>query len=394
MATLAGDRKARADALVMEAQFLPEPERARWLKKARAVRACGSIVVASVCPDHGPEPGTAEFTSPLALHCRSRGCPACCRRESQQAIGEMESRVAQMPALLAARVAKKQRELEADLRAREAKLVNQRGHDLKQATQGLKKVRRALAIIRGMKDWRWTMLTIGVDWDPMSPEQNSVAGMQARIRGLLKVAQALWTSKKGLDRGGLGLATMMTGVEMSSLGHIHLHAMVFGPNLFPFQATLEQVAKAAYPDAGRIELTPMDDLKGGVRELLKYPIKGNSVLSTTWLAGATRETTNPVASARFEIAATGIKLRRIYGLLTHASGADEPTAGDAGDDAGDDQVEAAGDQDATREGEVPSRCSVCDGPLERVSMPTSDFGRLCLRTGRPGFGRARKPPDG
>jgi hypothetical protein len=102
-------------------------------------------------------------------------------------------------------------------------------------------------------------------------------------------------------------------LEISSNGHIHIHALCFVP--FVLSAYLAKLA-GCFVDVRQVGtngLSPADALK----EACKYAVKAPR-LSQGWASGERAVVTNPVLAARWALAQQNKQLGKVFGLIRDA----------------------------------------------------------------------------
>lgn len=252
-------RRLSADAMEIAAQSLPHGKiRKSLLRKATALRLCGSrtrILVCRACKT--PKAGSGIQTS--AGHpCQTRICNGCQRRRGQQRRAELE---------------------------------------------------RALNRIKIPKGYSFKQLTLTTRYDPRDESELTVEALVSRIEGLIAAIMLAW--KTGLRRKGTGLTF---SIEIAGSGHVHLHALFLGPYI-P-KPWLETVLRSGFDRAGFTHIKNVDEEneKNIVLEIVKYHTKSPSPLCERFFDRGC-DVIDPVLAARWEIACHGKHLHRSLGAF-------------------------------------------------------------------------------
>jgi hypothetical protein len=186
-----------------------------------------------------------------------------------------------------------------------------------------------------------------------------------RFTEAFREVQGLVPGKRKAKAVRQGMAAFAS-VELSGTGHVHLHAVVYGPFI---QAGWLESKFGGFLIFERLG----DSCEGLVKEAAKYAAKICSPLDEGWLRGDEREVIHPELAARWEAATWRLRLRRVFGEL-HGRMSEEPC----------DEVpmseelsdEGIGEQKPLTEGSLPSDpCKVC-GSSEHwanVLMRTEDW---------------------
>ena len=317
-------------------------------RQASALRGCGSQCFTSNCnPALGC--GAKNASVRMSLHCNLRVCPFCQRQVSGERTrlivgaalrvsgyvatqapavivrlkGEVEDARAMAQTYLARGAA-------ALARGDEALALRHQGrfHD---AERRRSQAQWHLSRAGEHRSWRWTLLTISPRWNPMDPDELTEEGLTRRILDVWDRWHRVWS--QCLAAGGLGAATAR--LEISSAGHVHLHAMVFGG--FVRNEKLQEVAgcfvdrRAPKVRQGESASQVMEKF---VREAVKYACKSTS--STRWGFVSGEESRSgasmsPVLAARVTVALESMQTIRHYGPMLDAVGAErnataEPTS--------------------------------------------------------------------
>ena len=282
------------------------------VKKASRLRACGTTLVTAcgAC-------GDSYAHVAVVADCGLRVCPLCARMASEKAQLEASRAVALVPELVArgigAAVAKAGLAWEKasgavkhwSSRLTESAKGTSYASKMLDAAEGRRRAaRRRLSDVRGSRAWRWRLVTVSPQWTPADPAEVTAAGLRRRIVELWERWRAVWQVI-----GAGGAAAAMAHVELSSAGHLHIHALVYGP----WRAAPEVRAAAGCI----VDVRAVTDLAGGLREALKYSLKGPGVRGG-WIAGEPSTVADPRLAAAWQVASHGAQLVRHFGPMRAA----------------------------------------------------------------------------
>lgn len=320
--------------------------RTRLMRRAGALALCGSVVRVRECVGCGTaRDGTGILSAPMR-RCSVRGCPCCERHRSGL------------------------------LRARLMEAVQQ------------------VPVVEG---YRWRLVTLSPQWDPSVAASYSVEGLRARYAVINKATRKL-ASRFARFAPGAGA---WLSQEMAH-GHIHAHALVYGPWLD--QPLLAREWCAALTPTSVLHngvLVPVtwaqgfvhvrdcgthgQELERAVLEATKYTTKAGSPMCEDHAAGDPREVMDPVLSARWSVAVEGRRLTEAYGALRGLMRDDEE------EDADDESAQA---QLVAEEAEGACACRACGGVEWRWGVrDTEEWVRECHARGMPALHGSRwKPP--
>lgn len=297
-----------------------------WGHAGARLLECGSRALVWKCAECGDTAGAVE----IEASCSARVCPWCARRAAEELRSELFGAVLRVPemveaqrATVAAEVLRELAELELDERVRVRGVVAGRGGA--RAVKGHARtaarariLRRERVAIRA-KVWGWRLVTISPAWRPWDASECTVARLRERLEDVTARWRRVWSS--GLSAHNLSAA--FAHVEISDKGHVHLHALVYGP--WWSQRDLARVAgcmvdvRAVKPEPGE---TGEDALRGAVREVVKYAVKAPA-LRGDFVGGAPRRVIHPVLAARWMVATRDRKLAASYGIMRAAKRAAE-----------------------------------------------------------------------
>ncbi len=217
---------------------------------------------------------------------------------------------------------------------------------------------REKAMLGTRASWRWKLVTISPAWHPDDPAEYEPRALRHRL-GLVREAWSrLW--KSWFRVGGLGGA--YSRVELSDRGHVHLHALVYGP--WVRQTALLDTVGAGF----MIDVRAADD--GAASEVAKYCLK-SPVPGADWIAGNRKNCAHPKLAAAWVVASKGARLADSYGVFRDCLAA----------------ADVCGSADTLP---VPPACAVCLSP--NLSSPHPYLTRdvaplLALRSQRFALGR-------
>jgi hypothetical protein len=186
------------------------------------------------------------------------------------------------------------------------------------------------------------MITISPRWTPASEDDLSPDGLRRRIDLVRSAWHRVWSDV--LSAGGLAAATL--SIELSDKGHVHGHALVYGPFVLPDHLRraaqcIVDVRKVRHCDPSELVVDyasprPRGSMSGtdfaagqtireAVVEAAKYCIK-LPVESHRWLAGEARRVVHPALAARWAVACRSQQLVSHYGVMRDAIAAAEMCA--------------------------------------------------------------------
>ena len=325
-------RWAFAAQLRREADSLPPALAERMRRRAWKFVECGAYGKFRRCDDCGEiEPGTGQVFSRFPCHCLA--CDCCARAKAKR---DSEELIASM---------------------------------------------RRVPVVEG---YEWRSIVLTVRRDVSDPALHTAAALRERCIGLQEAGRRAWEEMLGPEYC-LG-AAMLTKPECADEGHVHLHALYYGP--FVPKAKLEAIVARARPPAGcewgfaDIQRAHVDE-QGLARELAKYVTKGPSAKSEDWLAGEPRWVMDPTLAARWEVAVQGIKLSRVYGALREVQDEQQQDTDEAL------EVPAEPEEQAPQN-EYCQAC--CFGQLQTVILPLEPTIRAMHARGHPALHGSRWKP--
>jgi hypothetical protein len=179
--------------------------------------------------------------------------------------------------------------------------------------------------------WGWRLVTVSPRWTPTSEADLTPHGLGQRVEMVQDAFRRLWDD--ALSAGGLAAATL--SVELSDRGHVHGHALVYGPWLEP--SHLSRVARCMV-DVRKVRPKFKDDfsvdyssarpvveddfavgatVRDAVVEAVKYAVKLPAE-SHQWLSGKARRVVHPALAARWTLACRSRQLVTHYGIMRDA----------------------------------------------------------------------------
>ena len=324
---------------------------------ASSLRACGSWVSVYRCAVHG------DVTREVQASCGKRVCPWCSRVQAQRAGERVTSAAQRVSGYVAARAGGVYR-VEASFAADEAdkaarhyargeRAAQQGRHDVaarhrargdaaaKRAARhrlSAHQARRCAGIALPSKPskrtrrerigsrrvvggaWSWKLVTIAPPWRPDLASEYSPEGLGMRVEDVFARVGRAWDDVLSVG----GLASLTTRCELSDGGHVHAHALYFGPHI-----SREAMARAmgCHVWVSRVELGAdgRPDLEGAVREAVKYALKSPSPLRAQWIAGGDARVAHPRLAAAWVVGTRDVHLLRHRGVIRDALAADTKT---------------------------------------------------------------------
>lgn len=330
-----------------------ELDRLGLVDVAQSLFHCGRLAWVQRCNACG-EPAARVR---IRAHCDARACPWCSRVRSQEIVRELvaaapiaaelvapgpplDARADELARGLAAELAQTERQVnawtdEAERLARRAeacgaRAVEARGRFERATTRAVAFAARArargdelaarasafLRHVRARPSWGWKLVTVSPPWNPSNPLESTPLGLAYRLEDLWQRWRACWASVASVE----GLASAFAFVELSENGHLHLHAMFFGPWIAESywreraQCMVDVKALRAAPGT-----KPAHAIEALAREAAKYVTKAPSPTRAQWIAGdGTRSVVHPELAAAWVLAARHRKLSQPYGMAREA----------------------------------------------------------------------------
>lgn len=369
---------AYVNAVVEELEHLGQSHVAARLRK------CGALARVRPCGGCGEQCGHAT----VPVGCDVRACPLCSRRDAKESVRDITAAAVRTPELARQGLTAKRVELLETHAAAVARLADlapgvpstlgpkRRAASVARAQKIARCARRDLHALRDLErgSWGWRLITISPPRDVSSSSEATPRGLRERVCSVWRRWRRIWR-----EASVSGLAASWARVELSSTGHVHIHALYFGPYL-P-QSWLAATAGCIVDVRGLRDVpgvAPDAALESMVREAAKYALKSASPGRRGWIAGEAAGVAHPRLAAAWTVATRNLRLRESYGLAHEAAKAAE-----------------ACDPPETP-GIVCWRCGADLAGVEPVFLPTrllaarvsSDAWRLAVHFERP------KPCDG
>lgn len=346
-------RPSRASLFQWKAKVADELDAMGRPRQASAIRGCGSQCFTSDCGACS----TKNASVRLSLHCDLRVCPFCQRQVSGERTRLIVGAALRVSGYVATQAPDVIVRLKGEVEAAREMAAKYLAHGAAALARGDEALavrhqerfhaaegRRSqaqwhLSRAGEHRSWRWTLLTISPRWNPTDPDELTVEGLTRRILDVWDRWHRVWS--QCLAAGGLAGATAR--LEISTAGHVHLHAMVFGGFV---RAEKLQLVAGCFVDRRAPKVRQGESaervMEKFVREAVKYAVKATS--STRWGFVSGEESRSgasmsPVLAARVTVALESMQTIRHYGPMLDAVGAEramEPTPSDEpGDDLAD-----------------------------------------------------------
>lgn len=256
-----------------------------------------------------------------------------------------------------------------------------------QAGQLKEALTRAILKVPYVKGFRWRTITATAgSYDPNNPDHLSPSGLEIRAKILMKTFNEVFRTLSGLGKSHRkavveGLAAF-AALELAGHGHVHLHAIIYGPFINESWLEKEFGGYVRISDCG-------PGVQGSVKDAAKYAAKVCSALDEAWLGGKARYTLHPELAANWEAATWNLRLRRVYGKLLGRFKLGKDKLPDEKDDKNEDQT--------LREPKPPQEpCKGCGSSVHWVQIwaPTESWIAACHKLGIGALKGSRwKPPE-
>lgn len=324
-------------------------------REAERLQSCGASCAVQGCSDCGEQIAHAQVT----VSCDLRICPQCSRYRARETVERMTDALLRVPGYVAARAGAHADAIAAQLaeRARVRDVWSERAaraRDRLEHAESAHARRAALAsherssqLASSAADecaqlrfdlertreaqrggWVWKLVTISPAWTPTDARAYTPEGLQERVRDVW----ARWELVR--ERySAAGLTASVARVEVSEGGHVHVHALVYGPWIRQQSAVViagchvdvraidsagkargrrgEDRARASR--AERAGWSVESELRSAIKESCKYLAKVPSVLRSEWVSGRSTRVIHPALAASWVIALRGAKAGRVYG---------------------------------------------------------------------------------
>ena len=306
---------------------------------AQSLRQCGRLAWVRSCGACGDAAASVR----VRAHCDVRCCPFCMRLRARELVRDLTAaapiaaglsegepgavRAEPHAARLRARVERARASVShwegrcerAALGGREASHARaQLGAALGRLRREEHRARRFLGLLGRRRSWGWRLVTVSPPWPTGSEHACTSLGLAMRVEDVRARWRKVWEL---LGVEGMGAA--YTSVELSDHGHVHLHAVVFGP--YVARPLLQRAAGVEFVDVRALKVPPgvsiADATAAAMREAAKYALKSPSPLRGDWIAGDDRRScVHPELAAAWVIATRGRRLTEPYGLMREALG--------------------------------------------------------------------------
>jgi len=270
-------------------------------RTAERLRLCGTSCEVQTCHDCGDPHASVA----IIAGCDVRACMVCQRRRAAVESKRVGGAADRVPGYVWQSIPKAGEEIADKLRARE-----EQPRATAAQARDIARLRRVAAELRGAARgrWAWRMVTLSPKWAPSERESYSPRALAARLDEVRAAWSRVW--HEHLSAGGFAAA--YTAVECSAGGHVHLHALHYGP--FVLQESLARSARM------------MVDVRAAhgnaAREAVKYALKGPTPRAS-WMGGESAEVTHPRLAAAWVVATRSRRLVEPYGAFRAALHAED-----------------------------------------------------------------------
>lgn len=319
---------------------------------------CGACCAIQGCGDCGARIASATVTT----SCDLRICPFCARQRARSHVALLSAALLRVPGYVAARAdshVEALRELLTErervrdlweLRAARARERFEHATSAAVRAQAVRSIERSSRLAAAADDeraqarfdlerareaqrggWSWKLVTVSPRWNPDDARAYTVEGLQERAAD----AWARWELVRERYAAG-GLAAAIAKIEASERGHVHVHALVYGPWIKADSAS--EIAgcfvdvraieprvhgrrasdRARETRGEREQFSSENALRDAITEACKYLAKVPSVLRNEWVQGRSAHTMHPALAASWVLAMRGAKAGRMYGAARDA----------------------------------------------------------------------------
>lgn len=316
-------------------------------EQARRVRTCGDTALVHDCGACGERAAAVV----VLTHCDSRACPQCSARLARERVDRLSLALHRVADYFHARREAIAAELGAELGAVEVKaakwsrvasenrerfergqLGRVRPETIARAERLSSENRERARLLRWQlarvseHTWGWKLLTISPQWDPSDSSAVTVSGLRDRAEDCWQRWARVWEK---LACGGLGAAVV--SLEISSGGHVHVHALVWAPwvharHFANLAGCFVDIREVRAKDDRKVKLGPELAYVEALREACKYAVKAPRV-SIEWVRGDRATVTHPALAARWATAMHGRQCGRLLGIARDAMRAHEAAEG-------------------------------------------------------------------
>lgn len=182
------------------------------------------------------------------------------------------------------------------------------------AQERVELLRHAAEALDEVDGYTWQLLTVNPQYDIDRRSWDlSIEGLHARAQACADAMRDLWRDE--LREPG---AAMLRCIEISERGHVHVHAIYYGPKVPKWSTT--KVASKLLGRPCQMKVQRIKGGKNGVARAARYAaksVKGSaSAFNEDWLAGErSGRLLDPELAAKWELAAHYIRLSEAYGAL-------------------------------------------------------------------------------
>lgn len=274
-------------------------------RTAERLRLCGTSCEVRTC--HGCGDPFASVT--VLAGCDVRACVLCARTRAARESVRVAKAADRVAGYVRAGLARAQSDVARALaeRSAQARATQARERDCAKLRRWQRELRGA-----GRGGWSWRMVTLSPRWSPGERASYTPAALAARLDAVRAAWARLWSEHLGCG----GHAAAYLSVEVSAGGHVHLHALHYGP----------WVSQRALAACARMMVDVRRAKGDAVREVVKYALKGPSPRGA-WMGGESARVPHPRLAAAWVVATRGRRLVEPYGVMRdalHAVDACEP----------------------------------------------------------------------
>lgn len=296
-------------------------ERYRRFDVASSLLHCGELATVYDC-DHCGRVGRVE----VRASCHTRVCPWCSRIAAQKNVANILAAAKRVPGYVAERASRTL--AEATLEKARATVLRDRWEGYARAARARgdtyvsdghaaralgAEERRRIATrtehgIATLSSWGWKLITVSPPRRPGDVRSYTPQGLRRAINDAFERFSRLWD--EGLAYGGL--ASAIVRVECSSKGHVHVHALYYGPWVVNKWARSVAECIVDVRAVSEFQGNPSDD---ALREAIKYQLKAPSPTRAAWIGGDRWRVTHPELAAAWLEGSRGVQLTRYRGLV-------------------------------------------------------------------------------
>lgn len=182
------------------------------------------------------------------------------------------------------------------------------------AQERVELLRHAAETIDEVDGYVWQLLTLSPQYDPDRRSWDmSIEGLHSRAQACADAMRDLWASS--LKAPG---AALLRCIEVSERGHVHVHAIYYGPLVEVRSAV--QLGRKLLGRPCRVNVKKVKGGKNGVAKAARYAaksVKGSAAaFDEDFLAGEkSGRLLDPELAGKWELAAHHLRLSEAYGVL-------------------------------------------------------------------------------